>query len=1292
MKHYLAFVLFFFLKFLVYSQSRVDSLTAIVESDTLILEKLKACKKLAPLFIKTQPSKAENYIQKGIVFADSLDDAESSLYFELQRARLFLATNKVPEALSLGKQLILKSESLDAKKLNGKSHLLVGSAYSRIKQDSSAAFHYRLAINVFDLTKNHSDKGGAYMNLAIDARKNNNIKNALGYYNKAFTSFEQANDIRMQSNVSIALGSIYSMQGYHEKAIFFFEKSLNLSKMINDELGMAFAYNRIGGVLETTKKFARSMINFQKALAIFQKLDRKLNCANVYNNLGNVYKELRDFGKATTYYKKGLTLYQQIGNESDIGTIYYNIATVLLEKKQYDQALSYLTKSLEIAERLNEKREVAMRLNLLGVVHSSKKEYELAISYYEKSMVINNELEDNLGNVFALMNIARIYLEGLNDEAKAFEYYDQVFAICKEMNFIQWQRMLLNDIGNHYTSKGNLPKALQFYTDALKLVEEVKDTIGMANINNSLANIYEIQENYATSFRHRKRALNYLKKLDHKSEIARTKNTIASLFSKINQPDSSLIYARDALKSYKTLQDSCGFDSAYLNIGKAHSFKTQIDSAFFYLHASIKQARKCKKGYVLAQAYTELGKIYAEEGQKNRAFQYYEKAFSHAQSSKDNVLIKESALHLHPIYKERNQYKKAYEVLNIYQASKDSLFNQENTRVLIQREMEAAYAKKEQERLLTQQREDTLQERRLERQKLFIYMFIVGFLAMLMIALAFYRNYRNKLNSNILLRQQKKELEELDLAKSRLFANISHELRTPLTLISSPVERLINNGKSSDTELLDTLDLVKRNSQQLQDLVDDILNLSKLESNQIELNEEPTELKPFLSRVFSNFESLTMHMQIQYHINLERLENIWTLLDVGKVEKVLNNLLSNAIKHTPSGGKVSLKVSVEEKNLKLEVSDTGSGIPASDLPQIFDRFFQSKQPDAPLQGGTGIGLALTKELVQIMKGHIVVTSEVGKGSLFLVTLPYQKTEALPSTSLLEQEVKEEIDLKHLSPTDIPEEEKKFHVLIVEDHRDMQRFVNELLSKKYYTHLANQGNQALKVLKKTKIDLIISDLMMPEMDGFALLEKLKNAKEYAHIPIIMLTALDTQESKLSALTLGVDDYLTKPFSPKELFARAHNLLERHESRQHANEIVQENLTAGKLEEVALYPENLEDTPIIEQETGLQWLKRVADIMREELENPNFKMADIASQFYMSERHFHRRVKQLTGMPPKKYQREVALQKARYLLERKLYGNITAVCYAVGISNISRFSQLYEARFGKRPKEYFSLKAY
>jgi signal transduction histidine kinase/DNA-binding response OmpR family regulator/ligand-binding sensor domain-containing protein len=531
------------------------------------------------------------------------------------------------------------------------------------------------------------------------------------------------------------------------------------------------------------------------------------------------------------------------------------------------------------------------------------------------------------------------------------------------------------------------------------------------------------------------------------------------------------------------------------------------------------------------------------------------------------------------------------------------------------------------------------------------------------------------------IEQQANELKELDNVKSRFFANISHELRTPLTLILGPVGAILEQHYGDDLEQRNhILKIIQRNGFKLQNLIEEILELSKLEAQTIELEEKEFVFLPFIRRLFLAFEAQAHLQQIKFHLNYELDQQLCVLLDENKFEKIINNLLSNALKYTPRGQSIELNISkkaIKGKQLELQllVIDSGKGIYPEDLPYIFDRFYQSKHKEAIVQGGTGIGLALSFEFAQLLGGSLTAVSKLGKGSTFELNLPIKIIEKRS------EDVQEEIQdaIEEQIPVFLENETSQHGstLLIVEDNDDMRLFIADLLGKHYQILTAENGRIALEILEKEheSIDLIVSDIMMPEMDGFQLLQKVKLHASWQQLPIIMLTARAAEQDKLFALRIGVDDYLHKPFSRQELFIRIHNLLKNHAQRK-----------IWQTEEISSIDNISNEEELKEEDFSDNWIKEVEKIAIREIGNSQFGINSLAYDLNISERQFRRKIKLKTGLTPSQYIRWIKLEQARQYLEKRKFETVAEVSYKVGFSNPQYFSKLYMEQYGKRPISY------
>jgi DNA-binding response OmpR family regulator/anti-sigma regulatory factor (Ser/Thr protein kinase) len=405
------------------------------------------------------------------------------------------------------------------------------------------------------------------------------------------------------------------------------------------------------------------------------------------------------------------------------------------------------------------------------------------------------------------------------------------------------------------------------------------------------------------------------------------------------------------------------------------------------------------------------------------------------------------------------------------------------------------------------------------------------------------------------------------------------------------------------------------------------------------------------------------NIDLQLQTSLD--ENLIVKLDKSKFEKIINNLLANALKYTSAGGNVTLTVMQQNDTFLFKVEDTGRGIHQKDLPNIFNRFYQARHQTEPLRGGTGVGLALCKEFVYMMGGNISVGSEIEKGSTFLVELPLEIGQVEHhNTSIGTEEETLTRYIPTYQPISINGEKPK--LLIVEDHQEMSHYLVEILSKDYHCITAHDGKKALQLLRKHQFDGITSDVMMPNMDGFELREAINQNDEWKHIPFLLLTARHLERDKIRGFQLGIDDYITKPFSTKELQARLHNLISNKIERDYFYQ------TEAKVNEI--------QTPIHKN-----FIKSCEKVVLENLEDLDFKVADLAKAMNYSPKQLGRLIKKETGLTTILFILEIRLQKARELLEKGLVNSVFEAQIQVGMSSHSYFTRKFTERFGKNPKD-------
>jgi len=539
----------------------------------------------------------------------------------------------------------------------------------------------------------------------------------------------------------------------------------------------------------------------------------------------------------------------------------------------------------------------------------------------------------------------------------------------------------------------------------------------------------------------------------------------------------------------------------------------------------------------------------------------------------------------------------------------------------------------------------------------------------------------------IKLRQRAKNLAEVDTLKTRFFTNISHEFRTPLTLILGPAKKL--KARYHAPAIQDGLGIIQRNAQQLLHLVNQLLDLSKLEAGKLKLEAVKSDIVAFLKARACAFSSLAESKDIHFSIELPE-EKTGAYFDRDKLEKVINNLLSNAIKFTGEGGNVTLKgtpIPMKGKEwFQIQVTDSGKGIASIELDKIFDRFYQVDATHTREQEGSGIGLALTKELVALHHGEIKVESKVAKGTTFTVLLPLGKKhlkeheiiQELP-LSIEETEDKKieahssEILISHsdnnLEKEDVGKETEKPLVLIVEDHQEMRKFIRDCINNEYHVKEAENGKIGVTMAKKYLPDLILSDVMMPEKDGYELCKIVKTNELTSHIPVILLTAKADRKSKLTGLEIGADDYLAKPFDTKELQLIIRNRIEERR-------IMREKFS----HDITLEPMHITVSSLDEQ-----FLNKLLEDIEENIDNESFTIEALSQHMGYSHMHFYRKLKALTGQTPSQFLRTVRLKRAAELLRQKS-NNIAQVAFSVGFGNVSYFNRCFKDQFGMTPTQF------
>ena len=560
------------------------------------------------------------------------------------------------------------------------------------------------------------------------------------------------------------------------------------------------------------------------------------------------------------------------------------------------------------------------------------------------------------------------------------------------------------------------------------------------------------------------------------------------------------------------------------------------------------------------------------------------------------------------------------------------------------------------------------------------------FLLIALLVAFFIRQFmqRERMKNRLELEQlERKKIQEIDQLRARFFANISHEFRTPLTLIKAPLEDLLSSRKDDAARL--AFYNMHKNTERLLDLVNQLLDLSKLEAGMLQLHAEVGDINAFLRQLAGHFQSLAEQKQLDFQINVSN-KPLFLEYDKNKLEKMVLNLLSNAIKFAPIKGwvKIEAKWTTDLKGFKnltglnnafyLKIGNSGEPIPAEEQPKLFERFYQAG--DTRHQG-TGIGLALVRELVELHKGKVGLESDAAKGTWFWLVLPLKKAVAvldngnkgIPKFSALQGQLDTSIAYPNLEENGQSAPLNAPLLLLVEDHEEVRTYIKNKLQAHFQIIEAEDGKIGLAKATERLPDLIISDLMMPQMDGISLCQAIKKDHRTDHIPFILLTAKADVDSRIEGLKIGADDYLAKPFNSQELLVRANNLITQ---RQKLQERFQQAIKIGP---------NVVEANSAEQ----QFLEKAIQVVEDNMDNEGFSVEDFAKNLLLSRTQLHRKLKNITGQSASEFIRNLRLQRAAQLLKGEV-DNVTQIAFMVGFNSQSYFSKCFRKKYGCTPSDY------
>lgn len=874
----------------------------------------------------------------------------------------------------------------------------------------------------------------------------------------------------------------------------------------------------------------------------------------------------------------------------------------------------------------------------------------------------------------------------------ALYYANMALKMAKEHGFTDLEIQATNYVGVAYRNLSNFSKAFEKYLEALRLSEEHgnDEQRGYSLIN--LGNLYLYQTNFQGAISYFMQALDQAQSLADRRMVAYCFLNLGRSYMGTGAYGQAELYFRQAIDMRIEHDDTYGRLVAEIDLSEVYMLQGDLqhsESSLLDIAAELQQENNPR---LLAVTYTHLSKIYLMTNQLSRAELYALKALAITKDVNSRYEERNVLETLSKLYAQWDDYKDAFENQVSYSELNQQLFSEENIRRIEQLKSQYEMEKQETENEFLRKQSE-LNSRIIDRQRVIILLSILGIGLMVLVVLVtvraylIYKRLSNKireqrdeiLSDKELIENQSERLARLDEAKSRFFVNVAHDLRSPLGLVISNLDLIKEDPLTKlSPGSVRNMDTAYKNCKRLLYLTDEISDLTRLEEGKMELNKEVIRVESYLEHLCTMFTGFAESKGIKLYCKNQAGPGALLLMDPFQFEKIFYNLVSNALRHTPRGGTICIESYSKGDSVSVHVVDTGEGISPENLPRIFDRFYQPSNGVSRFSTGLGVGLSLVKELVELHDGVIVAESTPGAGTRFRMDFPCleESFAAIPSDNFAfsyaaeRASVFEELDRHarvHVMAPKIKGSSET--ILVVDDHPEIRDYISQILEEDYQVIGAAHGLEALELLKNKEVDLIISDLMMPWMDGFELIEALKSSEEFCRIPVLVVSARISQADQEKVLYQGINDYLQKPFQRKELVLRINNLLK-------ARKMYEET---GK----GSVPAWLANDQMDEMEKDI--LAKLERMVMERIGDESLSVFDLADALAASERQVYRLVKKLTGMTPFEYVSEVRLTYADQLMRKGKFKNASEAARSIGLKNVTAFSRRYEKRFGIKPSE-------
>lgn len=882
---------------------------------------------------------------------------------------------------------------------------------------------------------------------------------------------------------------------------------------------------------------------------------------------------------------------------------------------------------------------------------------------------------NQIGRVIVMREWGK-YLRNESRFDEALQVHSEGLHIAEALHdTIEWIQAL-NNIGTNYRRLGILDAAQEYHYLAWKMSEATRDTTKSAKKNrvislNGLGNIYMTLGNFERADSVLRVALKGEKELKSFTGQAINYANIGSIFLRREQVDSAWVYYRKSMDLNQQANNKLGISLCYTYFGSLYERECNYDAAYEQYEKALELMKASKDDWHVLPTLIALAHIDYSTGKTARALERLKSSEEIARKIKSKEHLAEIYNLYYLIYQKQGAYQQA--LTNHVQATilKDSVVGAEkvnriqNISLNIERRRQTEQMLKSEQALSTER----------ARQYLIIGV-ALGLIALTMgFALMLFYTQRVRTRSY-------QSLKKMSLLRENFFTNITDEFRTPLTVILGLSDE-ISKDKNVDKETHNKVTTIHQQGKNLLTFVNQLLDISKIKSTVGDPDWRHGNLSAYITMIVESYRDYAHSKKIDLH--LVSKEEIHTDFVPNYINKIINNLLSNAFKFTPEYGKVTITLSKRDEKLLIEVEDSGVGISEEHLHHLFELFYQVEGENSA--AGSGIGLSLVKQIVDALNGTIIVRSTEGKGSCFTVTLPIHYSGQVKSIDLEEGENVPMLPTKEIKLKDSPvDDDDNKRILVIEDNRDVAAYIGKTLSDHYAIFYASNGKEGLEKANEIVPDLIITDLMMPVMDGLQVCSKVRTNEVISHVPIIVITAKTTEKDRIEGLKAGADAYLSKPFSSDELRTRVDKLLEQRELLR--GKYLLDAFSA--MPEISIKKED-ETENTLERANNQLFLNKMVDIVYLMItKEQEIDVNIMASKLCMSPRQFYRKVAALTGYTPLAYIQRIKVHKAKQMMIDDADLPLKEVAEQSGFSDYSNFSRSFKNVEGVTPTQWQAAK--